>query len=313
MYDPHPADEPLLQELFLHEIIRAEEDAFQGIGEAMYRSAALLARFKNPENVWLFTRAKHANFDTVCGFDYRFLISAGVDATYDLVDVSESNRQNVFYNIVGDSREHCYISVEELNYFEERLQFQLDPNLDTIEKQITLAIELDEIDIVKEKVDLLKTAKQEWTTEDAHSLIYYEKLLGNTEGQIAANELALTLELRAFVKEFILAELCALYLKIGKNLIAWERMQSRLATARPNEWLPETVVTLLFEIAYAFNSPEDPVAAEAFARGMREIPLLPTVQLRPTLAEMSEKAAIMMGDKAALVKVRKIFSKDKHG
>jgi hypothetical protein len=309
MYDVQPTDEPLLQELFLQEIIRAEEDSFQGIGEGMFRSAALLARFKKPENVWLFTRAKHANFDTGCGFDYEFLISGGIDATYDFVNSSESKWKSMFYDTVGDTVEQCYISAEDFNSFEEHLQVQLDTNLDTIEKQITLAIELDEMDIVKEKVGQWKTNKQEWTIHDANSLIYFEKISGNTEGQIAANELALTLESRAFLKELLLNELCALYLKTGENLIAWERMQSRLSTAKRGDWLPETVVTLLFEIVCAFNSPDHhPVAVEAFARGMREIPLLPPAQLRPTLAQMAERAAIMMGNKAALEKVRKIFS-----
>ncbi|MCF6407204.1 hypothetical protein L3C95_30185 [Chitinophaga filiformis] len=307
LYDPLPTDEPLLRELFLQEILRAENDAFQGIGDAMTRNATLLARFKNPENVWLFTRAKQANFDTSCGFDYEFLVSAGIDESYDFVDSSQSEWKDAFYAIAGPSRDRCNISTEILDDFEQRLQFQLEASLDDTEDQIELAIELDEKDIIREKVAQWKTEKQEWTAAEATALDYYEQLLGNTEGRIAANELALTLESRDFMKENILNNLCALYLKTGNTLMAWDRMQSSLAMADPNHWLSGDVVARLFEIVCALNSPEHPIAAEAFSRGMRELPLLPPAQLRSTLKEMAGKATIMMGDKKAIKIVSKMF------
>lgn len=74
--------------------------------------------------------------------------------------------------------------------------------------------------------------------------------------------------------------------------------------------LPGSVVTLLFEIVCAFDSPEHPIAVKAFTRGKREILLLPSGQLSRQLAEAAEKAAIMMGDKAALAQVRNIFSRE---
>lgn len=140
LFNPLPTDEALLRELFLQEIMRAENDAFQGLGDAMIRAATLLARFKNPENVWLFTRAKQANFDTSCGFDYEFLVSAGINETYNFVDSSQSEWKNAFYGIAGASRDHCHISTKQLAVFEQRLEFQLNAHLDTVEKQIELAI-----------------------------------------------------------------------------------------------------------------------------------------------------------------------------
>lgn len=84
-------------------------------------------------------------------------------------------------------------------------------------------------------------------------------------------------------------------------------MQSRLAMADPNHWLSGPVVARLFEIVCALNSPEHPIALEAFSRGMRELPLLPPAQLIPALKETARKASVIMDDKKAIHIVRKMF------
>lgn len=301
MYDPLPTDESLLQELVLQEVMAAEMD--WGLGTALLRSSGLLARFKNVDNVWLFTRAKCANFDTHCGFDYEFLVSAGIDLTYDMVDRSDSEWRERFYNIVGESRECCLISPEELNEFESNLEARLDNSLNTIKKQIDLAFELKEMDIAKEKVAQWKVDKLEWTADEAILLCSYERRLGNTEGEIAANELAFSLESREFMIEILLSTLCELYIKMGRPLKAWERIQARLAVAH----LEGLCMIRLFELVSYFASAEDPLAVEVFACAMRELSLIPPGQMGMILAATAKDAARKMGDEEAYVKIEEIF------
>ena len=72
-YDWHTSDEELVRFLFEQEILARENDSFQGIGEALWLSAFLLAKVCKPNDISLFWRAKQANFDTHCGFDIEFV------------------------------------------------------------------------------------------------------------------------------------------------------------------------------------------------------------------------------------------------
>lgn len=75
-YDWHESDEDFIRFLFEQEVIARENDSFQGIGEALWLGAYLLAKFQQPRDTLLFCRAKLANFDTFCGFDREFVFWA---------------------------------------------------------------------------------------------------------------------------------------------------------------------------------------------------------------------------------------------
>ena len=80
-YDRRETDVELIRHLFTHEITAAENDSFQGFGDAFTLAAVLLANFRDPIDVPLFARAKLANFDTACGFPLEFMYIAGGDDT----------------------------------------------------------------------------------------------------------------------------------------------------------------------------------------------------------------------------------------
>lgn len=84
-YDFKKYDEDLIRYLFEQEIIARENDDFQGIGNALWLSAYLLAKFENPSDIPLFYRAKFANFDTGCGFDREFMYFALREKTEEYV------------------------------------------------------------------------------------------------------------------------------------------------------------------------------------------------------------------------------------
>lgn len=88
-------DKELVKFLMENEIKDRENDPFQGVGDSLFLLSYLLAKFKDVSNVWLFERAKCANFDTACGYDERFIFSAGVDATCNYIknfNITEDNR-----------------------------------------------------------------------------------------------------------------------------------------------------------------------------------------------------------------------------
>ena len=80
-YDRRDTDIELIRHLFTNEVIAAENDSFQGFGDAFTLAALLLASLRDPTDVPLFARAKFANFDTACGFPLEFMFIAGGDET----------------------------------------------------------------------------------------------------------------------------------------------------------------------------------------------------------------------------------------
>ncbi|WP_148230590.1 hypothetical protein [Chitinophaga pinensis] len=305
---PLPTDEPILQDLFRQEIKLAESDPFQGIEETLLLNAALLTRFKNPENAWLFTAAKRANFDTSCSFDDEFLVSAGIAATYDMVDNAKNSKlKKIFYAIAGDSREACHITPEALLNWEKFVQRRLDNSLDTLEKKIDVAIKLDEKEVLREFVDQWKAEQTQWTTEDANELLYYEELLKNLSGEIYAYQLIAQLDTRISRRTYAQEMLCRLYLKNGEPLKAWETLQLVLAASRDMGRFGGDTVTMIYHLALAFDK-QHPIATASFSLAMQEITLLPPAQLRLDLAEAARKAAIHMEDAAAAAEIEDIFA-----
>lgn len=271
-------------------------------------NATLLTRFKNPENALLFTAAKRANFDTSCGFDYEFLVSAGIDATYDMVDNAKNSKlKTIFYYIVGDSREECLISPDELQEWEKTIQKRLDTSLDTLEKEISLAIKLNEKEALRELVNRWKAQHTKWTTEGANELLYYEEILKNLEGEIYAYQLIAALDPRHSRRTYALEKLCQLYLKNGQPLKAWETLQLVLASPRNMDRFGGDTVTMIFNLALAFDK-QHSIATAAFSLAMREIKLLPPAQLYRDLAQAARNATIHMEDAAAAATIEGILA-----
>lgn len=310
-YAPLPTDEPLLQELFRQEIRLAKKDPFQGLGDTLMLNAALLVRFKNPENAWLFTAAKRANFDTSCGFDYEFLVSAGIDATYDMVDNAKNSKlKEVFYYVAGDSREACNISAEELLNWEKSIERRCYVSPDPLEKEIALAVELDEKEALKELVDQWKAQPPQWTTEIAKLLAYYERILENLIGEIYAYELLAQLDTNASGRTYAQEMLCRLYLVNEQPLKAWETLQLVLAQERDQEGLSGLTVAIIFHVALAFDR-QHAIATTSFSLAMQEIALLAPVQLlHPDLDYAARKAAVHMEDEAAAAKIEELFKEE---
>ena len=102
-YDRRDSDEDLIRFLFTQEVIAAENDSFQGFGDAYTLAAVLLASYRNIEDVPLFARAKLANFDTACGFPLEFMhIAGGADTQNILKRKNKSLWEDLRRNFEGE-------------------------------------------------------------------------------------------------------------------------------------------------------------------------------------------------------------------
>ena len=183
-FDYQPSDEKLIRQLLLQEITMHRNAPMQGLSSSMQLNAHLLSRYKNKQNVWLFVMAKSANFDTYCGLDYQYLVSAGITATYDYVAKTSSYLKKAFYDIVGISADECHILPEDLETWEGYRQAEDRRPPATIENEIFLAQELGELAIFREKFFQWKASIVSWTEGNRNLLDYFEQYLQHMEGKI---------------------------------------------------------------------------------------------------------------------------------
>ena len=301
-YDNAVGDEGLIRDLFRQEIIMHRESPTQGLGVSLLLNAYLLSRFRNPFNVWLFLDAKNANFDTHCGFDYEYLVSAGISETFNLVDQSNIEAKEDFYTIVGNSASSCHIDTDSLNEWVRNKMRYYDITRDDLESQMYLAAELKEIEILQEKIAQWKSAQEHWNKEKLNLLYSYEGLAGNISGQLAAYEQLLILETDDWSKCVLILQLTQLFLKIGNVDLAWDKIKSSQQHLRnlpdwKNVGLGRSIMESIFDIILAFNDPQKSEAKQALSWATRELNNMDN--LYPDFIRKAVKSARLMGDAGA--------------
>lgn len=116
-YDHRDSDAPLLR-LLLDAEREAHEDAdFQGLYETLKLAAWLVARLRDPADVFRMWAAKSANFDTHCGFDGQHLICAGIARTLVYLRESDDPRRDDILEYLTDATGECVFTEDELAYW----------------------------------------------------------------------------------------------------------------------------------------------------------------------------------------------------
>ncbi len=292
-------DELLLQQLFEQEIVMHRKAPFQGLYASGRLNAYLLSTFKTPKNVWLFVAFKQANFDTHCGFDYEHLVSGGIEDTYNFVASSENNLKQSFYEYVGDDAASCYITDDAL--FEWRMFVEQQYSITgkrTIEDDIQLALDLNEQNILSDRITEWINMQKIWDEKTYTILSNYEKMRNNIIGEIAALEKIIDIIQTPWDKAIYTNSLNNLYLATGETLKPWLRLkevQNYLINI-PN-WqqigLGRFLVENAIDITLLIGNAKDAVAIAAYKWGIEQAHKMDGFHLN--LLEKLAKAADMMG------------------
>ncbi|PTM53331.1 hypothetical protein [Desmospora activa] len=300
-YDRSEQDEPLLQKLMRQETIMHRHAPFQGLYPSLCLCAYLLSRFRSPMNVWLFTQAKLSNFDTHCGFDVQYLVSAGIEETYRYVVDAEHEWKSTFYDYVGEDRENCRINSSDLTRWREAKEKQYPSQLDmeNIEDVIELAIDLEEKELLQEKVREWKSQQKDWDETTLNQLVVYERHCDNVAGVIAAQEELLRYKTTDWDIASQLRSLSEWYLKLGEADVAW----AKIDTARHHlqhipDWkrvgLGRMIVENAFDVVLLQNDANHPTCRVAYEWALEQIQALEGPHLN--LLQKAAEAADIMGD-----------------
>lgn len=113
-YDHREADAPLLRLLLDAEREAHEDPDGYGLEDGLKLAAWLVARLKDPADVFRMWAAKSANFDTHCGFDGQHLVAAGVARTLAYLRASDDPRRDDILEYLLNAAGECHFSDDEL-------------------------------------------------------------------------------------------------------------------------------------------------------------------------------------------------------
>lgn len=218
-------DEKFLQFLFQQEILDRLHDPFQGVTTILRRCGFLLASFNKPEHVWLFVEAKTANFDTHCGFDWEYMLSAGVEATFKYVE-SHEHPMKAGFSSYFPSRKECALSEEDIIQWKLQLEatFPKEIARTDVESWMFIGLELGQ----KAQVgQLLQTwlQNQEWKEDSLRTLKYFQSYLGDVAGEISTTQKLIGFIENDDQRAYIYSELASLYLKNNQREQAWSSIK----------------------------------------------------------------------------------------
>lgn len=114
-YDPRPEDAPLLRLLLDAEIEAHSHADYQGLEEELHLAAWLVAKLRDPADVFRMSRAKFANFDTGCGFDGEHLVAAGVARTLAYLHASDDPRGADVFEYLAAADSECKFDEAEID------------------------------------------------------------------------------------------------------------------------------------------------------------------------------------------------------
>jgi hypothetical protein len=220
-FERESGDEELIKFLFEQEILDRYNDPFQGGSEVLRRTAFFLTEFKKPDNVWLFLAAKTANFDTHCGFDYEYILSAGIDKTFDYIQKNEHPLKEYFFDYF-ETKENCPLTQSDIDDWYENLKLHFPKIVEESNPEflMDLAIELNQIEKVSDLLQIWKKDKI-WDINSLKSYKYYLSFLEKVEEEIEVKLKILDLEENNESKAYSFLQLAKLYLQNNESKQAW--------------------------------------------------------------------------------------------
>ncbi|MCP3776694.1 hypothetical protein NLX71_25990, partial [Paenibacillus sp. MZ04-78.2] len=189
-YDWKPEDYDLIKLLMENEVESRIHDPYGGCGDSLTLISYLLAKFRRPENVWLFEKAKCANFDTYCAYFNECIFSAGVELTCKYLEGFELTESNTYLFEHKDQLNSLFSEQDIGDYFHRMtLRFPDSMEKEKTESLLIKAIDFDDLEEAEKLFDILeKQAEPDVRTlyHRAKELKKYEKAIFYKEKELCS-------------------------------------------------------------------------------------------------------------------------------
>ncbi len=308
-WDLQSSDEDLLRFLMEEEIKDRNADPFQGSSESLVAGGYLLASFKNPANVWLFVQAKSANFDTHCGFDYKHLLSAGVQATFDYIaqnkdpeHKAQASRYQEYFDDYFPDLATCSLSEDDIVSWHQYKQddYLKVPSDEDTKYWLEVALEIDELPTAQKLVVQLETQSDE-SLDSLSDLKFYKEQVGDYAGATVIAQKIFEQRENAAWKDYV--ALIQSHLNNDDPASAWQMIAQALETCDSlSDYEQKRTHELALDVVLASDG-HQPFALEAYRLSMNNIDRnLALVDLEKHL-----EATRLMGDKASELIVKQRY------
>ncbi|WP_124726783.1 hypothetical protein [Staphylospora marina] len=251
-------DYELVKFLMKNEVVSRRNDPYSGSADSLILISYLLARYRKPENVWLFEEAKFADFDTYCGYDVQFLFSAGVEATCRYLErhgITE-DRPYLFEN-----RDHlrsiCTEEDIEKFFYELSLRFPTRIEDERVETLFDRAIIFGDD---QEAERLFRLMEEAGEISDA-SLYYYAKKIKNYDKAIHYRRKSLKTSTKEWDQASLLQDIAELYCLKGEyanafnTALTWEPLLKHLNWKETG--LGRSLIETLLDISLGLHEEDD--------------------------------------------------------
>ena len=142
-----------------------------------------MSRFKRGNDFWRFADAKLANFDTVCGYDTQFLLSAGLKAALAIFSHGETAKKEDIREYLFDENGDCWFTKEDLSEWESHLTIAFPGNMEDEDNRVWIDRAI-QFQCPDEGLAFLDQLEKEGSGESLSYLKYVRRALGDVEGAI---------------------------------------------------------------------------------------------------------------------------------
>lgn len=186
--------------------------------------------------------------------------------------------------------------------------------INSILDEIELAIDLEETEILKEKLEEWRSSKSSWNESELSQLKFYSGIAKDLPAQKWAIEELLLLNSSDWDCASQLQELAKLSLQNNQFDQAWHHIkESQKHLKRISNWktfgLGRFMVENAFDVVLGINDKNDSKAREAYKWASKNIKKMNN--LHHNLLEKTIKAADLMGDNRLKKKFHKILKKER--
>jgi hypothetical protein len=223
--DFKPSDFEIAKFLFTEES-KWRKDAKDGEVDNLYFLAFILTQFKRPEIVWLFFDTKNIDFDSGIGFDGEYLVSAGIEKTYEYLETTDNIHKQDLLKYIGETVDTCNYSQEEIDDWTNSKKEYFNCYTYPIADELYFLYSTNEKDLFLAKLPEWVNQNRKWSYEELSLFRTYAKYSGDKLLEVKASELTVEKNDKDFLDDINKKELATLYIEVGHQDKAFEILKS---------------------------------------------------------------------------------------
>lgn len=267
---PDKRNEEIIVKLFKEEIKSRENDVWSGTSETVKIAAYLVSLYQRMEYIPLFIQAKNSNFDMYCSFDREFILSNGLEATLNYININQPDWEEDFQKLFRGDDNNLKWEESDITKWKERIENYMNKWFIKPQSSTDLFdffIEINDTDIANEIISQSEKEIKEWNAELLTEYIYFYEQLKLTNKVATAKEVLIQYETDNRNKVTLFLDLAEYYIDKALYEKAWSYLKEGLSNLKElDNWQQDTLVSKyimsIFSIIIFINNIDHKISLE---------------------------------------------------